>query len=642
VTYNIPINKIPVLDWVSANARYTTNYNWKASAQSEEAVSIGNLASNYQTYQGNATLNFQSFYNKLSYLEKVNKRSMSKAKKDAKTKAVKWEDKDIKLRKKRNTSFEHDLKTTDIDVKVFDAKGALVDGKVKIIDKNKVQFLADTTLENVTVLITGNVSEKPDMGILFSDGILNLGMLLKNVSVSYSENNGSELPGYMPSTQYMGLGQFNNQWAPGWPFVLGWQDDNFAYTAAQNQWLSTDTLQTQPFVMTHQTNLNVRATLEPFPEFRIDVTANKTTSENDAQIFYPTNAEKYLYEVQSKLISGNYQITFGSIRTAFKRPDASTYRSEVFEQFRQYRQIIAWRLAGERTDASYDAYAPNIDSETQLARKDGYPNGYSPNSQDVLIPALIAAYSGSKPQTVGLDPFSQIPFPNWRLTYDGLTRIPFLARFFKKISLAHGYNSVFSVGSYRLDASEHDFYRGDDGYSYVRDILEGYFMPEKEVSNVTISEKFSPLISVDVNFDFGLTARFETRKSRNISLSLSNNQLIEMITDELIFGAGWRIEDLPINISVGGKSTGFKSDLNIRADFAIRDNMTIIHKLDQNADQITAGQKNTSIKLSADYNLSEKFNLRFYYDQTINAPRVSTSWRTSNTQVGFSLRFTII
>jgi cell surface protein SprA len=206
----------------------------------------------------------------------------------------------------------------------------------------------------------------------------------------------------------------------------------------------------------------------------------------------------------------------------------------------------------------------------------------------------------------------------------------------------HGYTSIYAVGNYRIDASVHDAQRGDDGYSYIRDELNAYFLPETQIGGVTLSEQFSPLYSIDLNFNLGLTARFEHRKGRNISLSLANNQLVEMITQELIFGAGWRLEQLPINIRVGGNTTGFKSDLNLRADIALRDNFTIIHKLDQDADQITAGQKSTSIKLSADYNLSKSFNLRFFYDQTINTPRVSTSWRTSNTQIGFSLRFTLM
>lgn len=644
-TYNVPINKIPLLNWVTANARYTANVNWNASSQTIEAISLGNMLKNYQTFQVNSSMNLQNFYNKIPYLKKVDRRFKNRKRGKAakkKFKNVSWQKESLALRKKRTKIYKHRLGTKTVKVRVVDAKGRVVEGSVKVIDENKVSFKPDKKVADAKIIITGKRQEKTSVGMIVSDGIINLATMVKNISATYSENNGTLVPGYMQTPEYLGLTNIGSDVAPGWPFIFGWQDDQFASMATSNGWISTDTLQTQPFVMTHQTSFNLRATLEPLPGLRIDITANRSMSRDKNTLLYPLSADDLLYEQQNQLVTGTFQMTFGSLFTSFDKIDETNYSSKTFENFKNYRLEIAHRLAQGRQDADYDATAPNIDPTTGKAREDGYPSGYSPNSQDVLLPAFVAAYSGQSPSSVGLGKFPQIPFPNWRIKYDGLSKWKPLKKYFKKITLAHGYNSVYSLGNYRLDASYHDFFRGDDGFSYVRDELNGYFLPEYQLTGVTISEKFTPLFSIDLGFQFGLTTRFEYRTGRNISLSFANNQLVEMVNNEMIIGVGWRIQQLPINIKVGKKTNGFKSDLNIRADLGLRDNMTVIHKLSEDADQITAGQKNTSIKLSADYNLSERFNLRFFYDQVINNPRVSTSWRTSNTQVGFSLRFTLI
>ena len=52
--------------------------------------------------------------------------------------------------------------------------------------------------------------------------------------------------------------------------------------------------------------------------------------------------------------------------------------------------------------------------------------GYGPTSQEVMIPAFLAAYGINNSLNVGLDPMPAIPFPNWRITYDGLLKVPFI------------------------------------------------------------------------------------------------------------------------------------------------------------------------------------------------------------------------
>jgi len=56
---------------------------------------------------------------------------------------------------------------------------------------------------------------------------------------------------------------------------------------------------------------------------------------------------------------------------------------------------------------------------------------------------------------------------------------------------------------------------------------------------------------------------------------------------------------------------------------------------------ISTGTRATSINFSADYMVSQKLNVRLFYDQTISKPHVSAQIPTSNTNAGISLRFTL-
>ena len=96
-------------------------------------------------------------------------------------------------------------------------------------------------------------------------------------------------------------------------------------------------------------------------------------------------------------------------------------------------------------------------------------------------------------------------------------------------------------------------------------------------------------------------------------------------------------------LSAGGGNSKqqVNSDLNLKADFSLRDNRTILRRIDQNIDQVSSGQKVFSLNLSADYMLSQRMTMRFYYDQVINNPYMANQYRNSSTNGGISLRFTL-
>jgi cell surface protein SprA len=159
---------------------------------------------------------------------------------------------------------------------------------------------------------------------------------------------------------------------------------------------------------------------------------------------------------------------------------------------------------------------------------------------------------------------------------------------------------------------------------------------------VTINEQFSPLINIDLNWKSSLTTRVEWKKSRTVSLNLTSNQIADARTDELVVGAGYRFDNVQINIRTGGTQRALKSDLNVRLDLSIRDNKTLARKLVEDVNQPVVGQKVFTIGATADYILSDRFNLSIFVDHTRNNPFVANTFPTSNTNFGFSLKFTLV
>jgi cell surface protein SprA len=269
----------------------------------------------------------------------------------------------------------------------------------------------------------------------------------------------------------------------------------------------------------------------------------------------------------------------------------------------------------------------------------GFPDGYGPLSQDVLRSSFLAAYTNTSPGKVSLRDFPLIPMPNWQLSYDGLAKMKPFKRWFKSITINHGYRSLYTIGAFTSNLT---YVPEDDGFSYVRNI-NGDFIPQNEITNVAINEQFTPLIGLDLGWNNNLTSRIEIKNSRSLAMSFANNQLTEIYGNEYIVGAGYRFEDLPLIFQTedGGKKA-IKSDLRLTVDFSLRDNTTVLRKLVEDSNDIIAGQLISTIKTAADYRINEKVTIRLFFDRTLNNPKVSRTFRTTNTSFGFSVRFELV
>ena len=564
MNYQVPLNKIPIVNFISLNTRYNASYNWTAALP---AIShLGHHIQNSNSKQYNGQINLTTLYNKVPYFKKLNQG----------------------IRRGRNSVRNRKEQEENEGEK-----------------KKKFEILKHMTR--------------------FALGV-------KNVSVNYSESQGTFLPGYLNQSKVLG-----QDWAnlsPGLPFVFGSQAD-IRRKGGQKGWITNSTDLNTMYKTNESTSLTLRSTVEPIKSFRIELTANKTTS-NDHTEYYRWDDGIDDFNSFSPTESGSFSVSFISLLTAFKS-DNDDYESATFSNFRNYRTDIARQLAVNNT--SFNGW---IDPVT------GYPveyqdtiliGGYGATSQEVMIPAFLAAYSGGSSANSKLTAFPAIPLPNWRITYDGFIKIPYIKKKFKQFSMSHAYRSTYSISSYQTNLNYKDVNK--DGFSDDINLNNMSYHVQKEISQVTINEQFSPLFKVDMTWKNSLLTKVEIKRSRVLALSLANNQLTETGSQEYILGVGYRIKDLELNFLSGGRGKKISSDLDLKLDLNIRNNKTVIRQVIEDTEQITMGQRIISIKFSADYVLNQRLNIKVFYDRVVTNPFVSTTFPGAITNAGFSLRFTL-
>lgn len=637
LTYTIPINKLPLLDWTMANASYTGSYRWQAGAVLADTSQFdyGNTLQNGNQFSLSGQLNFVQLYNKSKYLKDLNSRFDRMAQgAPPQMKTVTHEETNVRLRPKGVKNIDHNLKADNVKVRVYNERGQEVRNiKVEIKSNKRVAIRSEQELKNCRVVVEGRVPERMNPLRFVAEGTLRMLMGIKQVSLNYSQTNGTALPGYKPKTKLMGLERYNGQLSPGWPFVFGWQDPEIVLRAQSNGWLTGDTTFSTPVVFNNSTSINGRANIEPIPGFVITLTAQRVKSLQRSEYYTANGLGGYnSYNPQA---TGNYSISIIALRTAFgQKGEGNT--SKAFENMRAMREQIAKRLNDRRVSNDMAGYTH---TPSEKLGEGVFPAGYSELSQDVLRSAFLAAYTGRTAENAILDEFPNIPLPNWQVTYNGLAKLRSLRNLFRSITLNHVYRSNYTIGSY---ASNVDYNRLSDGFSYATN-LNGDFIPQHDMASATITEEFAPLIGIDVGMQNNFTANVEYKSSRALSMSFANNQLTETASRECIMGFGYRFEDVPLIFKAedGGKKQ-IKSDLRLTLDFSIRDQRTVLRKLAEASNDITAGQLVSSIRLSADYRISQQVVITMYFNRVLNNPHVSTTFRTTNTSAGFSVNFELM
>ncbi len=633
-SWNLPINKIPIFSWITANASYNSNYTWNRV----EEVDMGNVANTMGAWQVGSQLNFEQLYNKSKYLKDLDTRLKQQ---DTRPKfQPKTYTETVSLQPGEAKTVNHRLSSNRLQITATDKSGRPIRLNHSIKNNSSVEITSSAESDSVLLTIVSQDPNYRTPAQKLADYSVRTLLLVRRASFTYRESNSMTLPGYTMEPGFFGQKKDENgKYAPGFGFAFGFFDEDKTIQRMQdNNWLigENDTI-VNPAIYAHSTDMDIKLSLEPIIGLKIELNAKQITQYN--------KSVQYMFPDHPTTFTGNYNITQVAIGTAFRKMGDSknNYYSKTYNTFIKNRKIIMNRLNAKYQNEKYpdagfikDVSLGGEDYNEKLGK-------YTENSADVLIPAFLAAYTGRSANKIDTSPFISLSnmLPNWRITYDGLSRIGWVKEHFRSVSLTHGYTCLYTIGSY----SSYSTWVGLDGdsdYGFVRDVTNDNPIPslQYDIPSVSLQEQFSPLIGVNVTMKNSMTAKMEFRKQRNLSLNLASTQLIDGNTDEWVVGVGYTIKDFDMILGLkSGSQTRVKNDLKINVDVSYKDNKMLLRKIDEDLTQATSGNKVFAVKVMADYVFSSKVNLQMFFDHQGTTPLISTSFPISTTNFGIGIKF---
>ena len=693
-SYQLPLNLIPVFDWVNADAQYTSTYNWMRGSDLEDGTSLGNTISNNRQIRLNGTFNMEKLYNHVPFLKKANDRFKKEPSSN---------------RNKKNVKNKKDAKDKNSLSKRNGRQGADLDKQKAKLPKNKKGFEKEITLLPDTLMKIKHgknskrliVSAKTEDGKPFQlkyrkidnntigiksrlDSALKLKitvtpkepldnkgwyktmqtiartlMMVRNVSLSYSNQYSMSLPGFMPSVGDA-FGQKRNQgaWAPGLDFAFGLTGDSYVDKARDRGWLLLSDSIATPASTNKTEDLQVRMTLEPVRNLKIDLNAARTQT--------TARSVQYMYEGSPTTQSGTFSMTTLSLRSAFEgMGDAEHgYHSASFERFcnslESFRQRVEQRYVG----ATYPQGSALAGQPFDAAN-----GGVGLYSADVMVPAFLAAYTSSGGNSLNIFPTLSRMLPNWTVRYSGLSKLPWFRDVFKSVNINHSYKSIYAVGAYQSYSTFMELM--GPGLGFISDATTGMPVPSSmyNVSTVSINESFSPLLGIDVTLQNNLTCKLEYKTIRTLNLSMTSVQINESSSHDWVLGMGYTISNFnPFGpkarkVKSGRKSgngqndaqqkqnsssrnnrssSGYNSDLKLRLDLSYRKQAAISRDIASMTSAASSGNTAFKLSFSADYSFSRLLTMSFYYDRQTNTPLLtSSSYPTTTRDFGLSLKFSL-
>ena len=678
-SYKVPLNLLPVFDWVNSDVSYNANYSWERGTEDEEGNSYGNTINTQRELTLNGNFNLVKLYNHVPFLKKVNdkfdrtqsraqmqrkKQEKKKKKQEAKEQAADPKkalpknkrafEREITLLPDTTFKIRHGKNTKRLIVNAKTEDGKVFPLKYKKVDNNQIRIISkvDTAMKvKLSVLAKEPLDDKKwYKGLQLAS---RLAMMVRNVSINYRSSYQLTLPGFLPSVGDAFGQKKVGQMAPGLDFAFGMVGDDYIEKARNNDWLLCNDSIATPATTSKTDNLTLRATLEPVKDFKIDLSATRTkTTQKSIQ---------YMYEGTPTTQSGAFQMTTISLGSAFEGMGNanSGYRSKTFEKF--VNSLAGFR---DRVEAQYAGTVYPAGSALAGGKFDASRTPVNQYSSDVMIPAFLKAYTSMGGNSLSVFPALSRMLPNWTIRYSGLGRLPWFNEHFKSININHSYKSVFAVGSYNSYSTFQEYM---NGLGFVSDATTGNPSPSSmfNISQVSINESFSPLLGMDVTFNNNMTVKAEYRQTRVLNLSMTSVQLNEALSKDWVIGMGYRINNFDVfgwgakasrSKSKGGNKNaanknasttktvqnGTNHDLNLRLDFSFRKQAAIVRDIASMVSSASSGNNALKLSFSADYTFSKLLTMSFYYDRQTNTPLLSSSSYPTTTQdFGLSIKFSL-
>ena len=447
-------------------------------------------------------------------------------------------------------------------------------------------------------------------------------MMLRSVNARYSLTESTFFPGYLPEVSIFGLNEdFDTDLLP---FILGSQDKESLKNTIINQhqdWFTLNPNFSNSLTQSVNEDLSFQGTIEPINEFNIQLSFKKGNTNTYNEIFIQDELGDFQTQFQSR--TSTYNTSFFTLLTSFVSDDSEN-NSPVFEEFVSNRFIIKNRIG----------------------------RNFNIGSQEVLVPAFLAAYSGRSVQNISLNPFPSIPLPNWRIDFSGLKNVPWIKEKIPQLVLSHGYTSTYSVSGIQsvLD------YAGNANFFDLSNHIEN-LGPNDAIggispyvySTVGIKESFSPLIGVKIRTKNNWDIQTDYKITRDIRLDMTSSQVAEQYSENITLTLGYRKTGIKLPFRFAGRVETLRNELIFKMAFSIKDNITIQRKIfiDENngsehiRNQLTNGSTNIRLNPTVEYSINQRLNLIIYFERTINTPKTTNAFPTTTTAAGFRLRFNL-
>ena len=677
-SYKVPLNLLPVFDWVNTDASYSSNYSWERGMEDENGNSYGNTVNTHREVTLNGSFNLVKLYNHVPFLKKVNEkfnRTMSrsqyerkkqekeKKKKDARELAAdpkkalpknrKAFEKEITLLPDTSFNIRHGKNSKRLIVSAKTADGKLFPIKYKKVDNNQIKLISKVdSAQKIKISVQAKEPLEEKSWYKTWQTVARLAMMVRNVSFNYRSSYQLTLPGFTPSIGDAFGQKKVGSMAPGLDFAFGLVDDDYIGKARENDWLLRNDSVATPATTSKTDNLQLRMTLEPVKDLKIDLSAVRTqTTQKSIQ---------YMYEGTPTTQSGSFQMSTISLSTAFEgMGDANSgYRSKTFEKF--VNSLAGYR---DRVEAQYAGTVYPAGSALSGGKFDASRTPVNQYSGDVMIPAFLNAYTSMGGNSLSLFPALSRLLPNWTVRYSGLGKLPWFRDHFKSVNINHSYKSIFAVGSYNSYSTYQEYM---NGLGFINDASTGNPSPSSmfNISQVSINEAFSPLLGMDVTFNNNMTLKGEYRQTRVLNLSMTSVQLNEALSKDWVIGMGYRINNfslfeggarkLKAKMGAGNRKDnrnatansqqmrGANHDLNLRLDFSFRKQAAIVRDIATMTSSASSGNNALKLSFSADYTFSKLLTMSFYYDRQTNTPLLSSSSYPTTTQdFGLSIKFSL-
>lgn len=677
-SYQLPIDKLPIFDWLKADASYNSSYSWLRGTQLDDGTSLGNTISNNSNLNVNGAVNFETLYNHIPFLKKTNERFKKQpTKKKTPQKSVKTTKKtaqqkdDMKeekaLPKNKNTYQREVVLLPDTTIKVTHGKKSkrlIVTAKTKegkpykvgfkVVDDNTI--LLKPTGDSVALKLSVMPKQPLEEQWWYQPAqyTARLLMMVRTANLSYRKQRSMTLPGFIPNVGDVFGQHTGGAMAPGLDFAFGFAGNGYIDKAKENGWLLCNDSVATPSTSSQTEDLQLKATLEPVRDLKIDLTASRTMTR--------AKSIQFMYAGSPTTLSGSFNMTTISIRSAFEGMGNANngYHSASFDRFR-----AATAEFHSRVQAQYGGAQPNAVNADGTPATAGVVNPYS---GDVLIPAFLSTYTAGSSSSLDIFPALTRLLPNWSIRYSGLSKLSLLSNLFKSVNINHAYKSMFSVGAYNSYSSWLE-YMGDLGFVKTSD---GSYTPSSiyNVSTVSINEAFSPLLGADVTLHNNMTFKVEYKTTRVLNLSMTSVQINEALSKDWVIGMAYKITNLNL-FSMGAKSRkikgnknkgnanddrnnsktqqtstskkgGVNHDLNTRIDISFRNQAAITRDIATGVSSASSGNSALKISLSADYTLSRYLSMSAYYERQTNTPLLSAnSYPTTTQDFGISLKFSL-